>query len=261
VRPAAGLAAPLPRAALAVSATSHSSLLTSHFILVVGGNMRSPLLFWDVDTLNDFIWPDGKLYVAGSEEIVPVLGALTDLAHAHRIPILASADNHELSDPEISTSPDWKTTFPPHCMRGTRGQQKIAETTLRDPLVIDPEPRDKIRLAREIMSHQGDFLILKRSLDVFSNPNTMTLVETLDPDTIVLYGVATDFCVKWAVEGILRRLPGKRTYIVTDAIRSIYPEEGNRLLSAWHEAGAQTITSRQILREHVLDSYLPTSAV
>jgi len=223
--------------------------------------MRSPLLFWDVDTLNDFIWPDGKLYVAGSEEIVPVLGALTDLAHAHRIPILASADNHELSDPEISERPDWKTTFPPHCMRGTRGQQKIAETTLRDPLVIDPEPRDKIRLAREIMSHQGDFLILKRSLDVFSNPNTMTLVETLDPEAIVLYGVATDFCVKWAVEGILRRLPGKRTYIVTDAIRSIYPEEGNRLLSAWHEAGAQTITSRQILREHVLDSYLPTSAV
>jgi nicotinamidase/pyrazinamidase len=223
--------------------------------------MATPLLFWDVDTLNDFIWPEGKLYVPGSEEIVPVLGALTDFAHDHRIPILASADNHELSDPEISDSPDWKTTFPPHCMRGTRGQQKIAKTTLRDPLVLDREPREKHHLVREVRDHQGDFLILKGALDVFSNPNTVTLVQTLDPDAIVLYGVATDFCVKWAVEGLLGRLPGKRIYLATDAIRPIYPEDGQRLLAAWHDAGVQLITSRQVLREHVLDAYLPTSAV
>ncbi len=221
----------------------------------------TPLLFWDVDTLNDFIWPDGKLYVPGSEEIVPVLGALTDYAHDHRIPIVASADNHELSDPEISDTPDWKTTFPPHCMRGTQGQQKIAETTLRDPLVLDREPREKHRLVREVRAHQGDFLILKGVLDVFSNPNTATLVETLDPQAIVLYGVATDYCVKCAVEGLLRRLSGKRIYVVTDAIRSIYPEEGQRLLGAWHDAGARMITSGQILKEHILDSYLPTGAV
>jgi nicotinamidase/pyrazinamidase len=223
--------------------------------------MRSPLLFWDVDTLNDFIWPDGKLYAPGSEEIVPVLGALTDFAHDHRIPIVASADNHELSDPEISDSPDWKTTFPPHCMRGTRGQEKIAETTLREPLVIDREQREKHRFIREILTHQGDFLILKGALDVFSNPNTVTLVETLDPKAVVLYGVYTDFCVKHAVEGLLRRLPGRRVYLVTDAIRSIHPEEGQRLVTAWDEAGAHMITSGQILNEHMLDSYLPTSAV
>jgi nicotinamidase/pyrazinamidase len=223
--------------------------------------MTTPLLFWDVDTLNDFIWPKGKLYVPASEEIVPILAALTDFAHDRRIPILASADNHELSDPEISDSPDWKTTFPPHCMRGTRGQQKIAETTLRDPLVIDPELREENRLAREILTHQGDFLVRKRALDIFSNPNTVTLVQTLDPDTIVLYGVATDFCVKYAIEGLLGRLPGNRIYLVSDAIRSIYPEEGQRLLAAWHEAGVETITSRQILKEHLLDAYLPTRAV
>jgi nicotinamidase/pyrazinamidase len=221
----------------------------------------SQLLFWDVDTLNDFIWPDGKLYVPGSEEIVPALGALTDFAHDHRIPILASADNHELSDPEISDNPDWKTTFPPHCMRGTRGQQKIEETTLRNPLVIDSEPREKNRLAREILAHKGDFLVLKHALDVFSNPNTATLVETLDPETVVLYGVATDFCVKCAIEGLLQRRPGTRFYLVTDAIRSIHPEEGRRLVAAWDEGGAHLITSPQILSDHLLDSYLPTSAV
>ena len=63
----------------------------------------------------------------GSEEIIPAVRDLTDFAHANRIPIVASADNHQLSDAEISDSPDWKATFPPHCMRGTPGQLKIAE--------------------------------------------------------------------------------------------------------------------------------------
>jgi nicotinamidase/pyrazinamidase len=236
--------------------TSHCSPLTA-----VLGRRMSQLLFWDVDTLNDFIWPDGKLYVPGSEQIVTVLEALTDFAHDHQIPILASADNHELSDPEISEHPDWKTTFPPHCMRGTRGQQKIAETTLRSPMVLDREPHDRERLVREVQSHHGDFLILKGALDVFSNPNTETVVETLDPRVIVLYGVATDFCVKCAVEGLLRRFAGRRIHVVTDGIRSIYPDEGERLLAAWHDAGALMISSRQILNEHLLDAYLPTGAV
>ncbi|HVD32752.1 MAG TPA: cysteine hydrolase family protein, partial [Gemmatimonadales bacterium] len=100
------------------------------------------LIFWDVDTLYDFMRSDGKLYVPGSEEIIPAVKKLTDFAHAHRIPIIASADNHEMSDAEISTSPDWKTTFPPHCMRGTPGQRKIAETELKNPLVIEPLLQD-----------------------------------------------------------------------------------------------------------------------
>ena len=97
------------------------------------------LLFWDVDTLYDFMHVAGRLYVPGSEEIIPTLEALTAFAHARRIPIVASADNHEETDAEISDTPDWSTTFPPHCMRGTPGQLKIAETALTDPLVIAPE--------------------------------------------------------------------------------------------------------------------------
>src|SRR5687767_2880947 len=111
------------------------------------------LIFWDVDTLYDFMRSDGKLYVPGSEDIIPAVKALTDFAHANRIPIVASADNHELSDPEISASPDWTTTFPPHCMRGTPGQLKIAETQLRDPLVIEPELQDPGALAQQVLAH------------------------------------------------------------------------------------------------------------
>jgi nicotinamidase/pyrazinamidase len=219
------------------------------------------LIFWDVDTLYDFMRADGKLYVPGSEEIIPVLQALTDFAHDHRIPIVASADNHELSDPEISDTPDWKTTFPPHCMRGTPGQLKIAETALRNPLVIEPEFQDPGALAHRILGHRGDFLLHKRNLDVFTNANIQTLLRTLEPEAVVLYGVATDFCNKYTIEGLLRHLPRTEIYLVTDAIRAIYPEEGERLVTQWETRGVRLVGSAHILHEGLLEPYLPAGAV
>ncbi|HEV7366744.1 MAG TPA: isochorismatase family protein [Gemmatimonadales bacterium] len=210
------------------------------------------LIFWDVDTAYDFMRADGKLYVPGSEEIIPAIRDLTDFAHANRIPIIASADNHELSDPEISDSPDWKVTFPPHCMRGTPGQRKIAEAQLRDPLVIEPEPEESGALPRQVLTHRGDILLHKRALDVFTNRNLPALLDVLKPEAVVIYGVATDFCDRYTVEGLLRHLPGATLYLVTDAIRAIYPDEGERLMADWRNRGVRLVTTRQIVQEDLL---------
>ena len=219
------------------------------------------LIFWDVDTLYDFMRSDGKLYVGGSEEIIPAVEALTNFAHANGIPIVASADNHELTDAEISDTPDWTVTFPPHCMRGTPGQLKIEETRLENPLVIQPEPQDPAALARQILAHRGDFLLHKRAVDVFTNANVPTLLRTLQPEAIVLYGVATDFCNRYAVEGLLRELPGVDMYLVTDAVRAIVPEEGDRLLSTWRQRGVRMPPVSQIVQENALEAHLPVPPV
>ncbi len=217
------------------------------------------LIFWDVDTLYDFMRSDGKLYVPGSEEIIPALEALTDFAHAHRVPVVASADNHEMSDAEISDAPDWSTTFPPHCMRGTPGQLKIAETALKDPLVIEPELEDPGALSHRILGHRGDFLLHKRTVDVFTNANVQTLLRTLEPEAIVIYGVATDFCDRYTVEGLLRHSPRSELFLVTDAIRAIYPEKAAPLLESWRERGVQEVTSAGILSGRALERYLAIS--
>jgi nicotinamidase/pyrazinamidase len=214
------------------------------------------LIFWDVDTLYDFMKSDGKLYVGGSEEIIPAVKALTDFAHANRIPIVASADKHELSDLEISDTPDWKSTFPPHCMRGTPGQLKIEETQLQNPLVIEPELQDPGALAQQVRAHRGDFLLNKRALDVFTNANVPALLRALEPQAVVLYGVATDFCNRYTVEGVLRALPQVELYLVRDAIRAIVPEEGERLIAGWNERGVHLVTVRQIVKEGVIDRHL-----
>src|SRR5438132_6347641 len=101
-----------------------------------------PVIFWDVDTQVDFMHADGKLYVPGAESIILNLKRLTDYAHQHGIRIVASADDHVAGHRELSDHPDFRETFPLHCMRGTPGQAKIAETALREPLVVEPEPQD-----------------------------------------------------------------------------------------------------------------------
>ena len=208
--------------------------------------MATPLIFWDVDTQHDFMRADGKLYVPGSEEIIGVVGELTDYAHGHGIPIVASADDHEPGHRELSDAPDFRVTFPPHCMRGTPGQAKIPESTLRNPLVIEPKPAPESLRAR-IREHDGDFLLLKHWFDVFTNENVDLLLEVLAPERIVLYGVALDVCDRYALDGLLRRLPAGALSLVADATRAIDAAAGRALVEGWRDAGVQVVAAADIL--------------
>jgi nicotinamidase-related amidase len=77
----------------------------------------------------------------------------------------------------------------------------------------------------------------------------------------VIYGVATDFCDRYTVEGLLRALPKAVLYLVTDAIRAIYPEEGERLIASWRDRGVRMVTVGQIVQENVLESHLSSRPV
>lgn len=213
------------------------------------------LIFWDVDTQHDFMRADGLLYVAGSEEIAPVLHALTDYAHANSIRIIASADDHVPGHRELSDTPDFLTTFPPHCMRGTPGQRKVPETTLQNPLVLEPEPMDPADVRRRVATHRGDILFHKHWFDVFTNANVGAVLEELDPDAIVLYGVALDVCDRYAIEGLLERRPDTELCLVTDAVRAINAETGERLLAEWREQGVRMVTSAEVMRGGVHETH------
>jgi nicotinamidase/pyrazinamidase len=213
------------------------------------------LLFWDVDTQHDFMRPDGLLYVPGSEEIGPALSVLTHYAHEHGIRILASADDHVHGHRELSDTPDFVTTFPPHCMRGTPGQRKVRETQLRNPLVFEPEPMDPAKVRRHVAAHEGDLLFHKHWFDVFTNANVEAALDELAPDVIVLYGVALDVCDRYAVEGLLERRPGTRLILVTDAVRAIHAETGERLLAEWRARGVELLTTEDIVRRGALGAF------
>ena len=188
-------------------------------------------ILWDVDTQFDFMLPGGKLYVPGAEETVPALKRLVDAARAAGIVHVASADDHELTDAEISAEPDFVTTYPPHCLRGTRGARKIPETDQEDPvpLALEPVP-DRYLEGRE-------FLLLKKNFDVFTNPHTERLLERLDPEQIVVFGVATDVCDDAAIRGFLAR--GLKVRFVEDAARGLDDDRVAISTAFWREQGVE----------------------
>jgi len=186
--------------------------------------LDGPLVFLDVDTQRDFLQPDGALFIKGSEAIRPNLASLTRFALDRRIPILATACAHLEGDPEFAV-------FPPHCLLGTPGQGRVAETAHPDSLIFqdgDPIPDP---LPPHLTIH-------KQKYDVFSNPDAARIIEaySVDHPTFVVYGVATDYCVRCAVEGLLDR--GKKVALVVDAIRGVDPSTEADLLTGFARRGA-----------------------
>ncbi|MFL5953035.1 MAG: cysteine hydrolase family protein [Gaiellaceae bacterium] len=198
-------------------------------------------VLWDVDTQVDFVHTDGKLAVPGAMDAVAAMAQLVRAARAAGIPHVASADDHELTDAEISDEPDYTTTYPPHCLRGTRGAEKIAETEQADPvpLALTEVPEKWLR-GRE-------FLLLKKSFDVFTNPNAARLLERLDPDDVVLFGVATDVCNDAAIRGLLAR--GRKVTFVEDASRGLDESRTARCLAAWRAEGVRFATTGEVAGE------------
>ncbi len=201
-------------------------------------------ILWDVDTQVDFMLPDGKLYVPGAEETIPAMRRLVDAARAAGIVHVASADDHELTDPEISDTPDFRNTYPPHCLRGTRGAEKIIETKQRDPLPLSLVPFPP-GLVPGLIEGRREILLLKKNFDVFTNPNTDPLLDALDPGEIVVFGVATDVCDDAAIRGFLRR--GRRVVFVEDAARGLDEQRTAACTTSWREGGVEFSTVEGVI--------------
>jgi nicotinamidase/pyrazinamidase len=199
-------------------------------------------ILWDVDTQVDFIEPGGKLYFAGAEEAKPAMALLVEAARTAGVVHVASADQHELSDPEISQAPDFDRTWPPHCLLGTPGAEKVAETKQVDPLPLPlvPVPAP---LLRPLLEARREVLVPKKHYDPFTNPNAEVLLDFLDPDEILLFGVATDVCDDAAVRALLAR--GRRVTFVEDASRGVDESRSVACVAAWRERGVRTTTAEE----------------
>jgi nicotinamidase/pyrazinamidase len=201
-------------------------------------------ILWDVDTQVDFVEPGGKLYVDGAEQVKPAMRRLVEAVREAGLVHVASADDHELSDPEISERPDYESTWPPHCLRGTRGAEKILETKQRDPLPLSLTPYPAGRLA-QLVHGRRELLLLKKSFDVFTNPNAGPLLDLLDPDEVVVFGVATDVCDEAAIRGLLLR--GRSVCFVEDAARGLDDARTAACTASWREAGVRFGTTKEVV--------------
>jgi len=196
--------------------------------------LAGPKVFVDIDTQRDFLNPAGPLFVKGSKVILPRLARLTSFALSMGIPILATACAHLPGDAEFEN-------FAPHCLVGTKGQSRIAETAVQETRKFEPGSPCEGPLPPHLT-------LEKQNIDVFMHPEADRLIEWYNQDrpTFVIYGVATDFCVKHAVRGFQKR--GCRTALVVDAIRAIHQENETELLTEL-ASGGSLLTLTEIVCE------------
>lgn len=192
--------------------------------------MAETLVFLDVDTQVDFMYPSGALYVPGAETIIPNLQRLMTYAREHGIPVLSSADAHQPDDPSFAQ-------WPPHCVVGTPGQRRIPETEFSKQVVISNQP-GAFSPPRE-WSGQFVIEIEKTDYSVAGNPNFDAIIAALGPCHFVVFGVATEYCVRDSVLAL--RALSLPVDLVTDAIKPITEDGGRQALDEMVGAGVRLV--------------------
>jgi nicotinamidase/pyrazinamidase len=196
------------------------------------------VIFWEVDAQADFMLPGGKLYVPGAEKIIPNIQRLVNAATDAGVFLVSSGDAHPEGDPEFET-------FPPHCLRGTPGARIIPEGLAKNSRTI---PNDPSRKLPEDILDSPQVVIEKQTLDVFDNPRTSELVDRLGADAeYVVFGVVTEYCVRWAAKGLLER--GRKVSVVKDAIETLDAAAGKKTIEELQALGARMITTDEALTE------------
>ena len=220
------------------------------------------MVAWDVDTQRDFMEGievngyAGKLALPNAMEIENNLSILTKYLREKNIAILGSVDWHNKDAKEFAENPDFMRTFPQHCVKNTYGAQNIDATKKLNPMYIDWDRIEGLNgLIEKVRKHDGETIFRKDDFDVFrvdrdgiGNPYARAVVKELGIKKAFVYGVATDVCVDYAVEG-LRRL-GVEVYAIKDCMRGINEENIKAKINNWQ----QGINPAKIVRlEEILE--------
>jgi nicotinamidase/pyrazinamidase len=195
-------------------------------------------IFWEVDVQADFMLPGGNLYVPGAEKLLPNIRKLTGAARRGEVFLVSTGDFHPANDPEFKQ-------FPPHCLKGTAGADLVPEA-LTDNFVR-VENTVNAHLPADLFQYR-QIILEKQTLDIFGTRHVNDLIERLGQKSeFVVFGVVTEYCVSYAVKGLLERK--RRVAVVRDAIETLAPETGNKTLAELQSLGATLVTTKEILQK------------
>lgn len=214
--------------------------------------MKSKAIFVEVDVQNDFI--NGSLAVSQ----VYNEGRLENMLElSQRAPTLVgSVDSHDHMAWEFSTNehkgPNGeKPNFPPHCVVGTQGWLRPHGWTRSDAVYIPNAALLTSDMDRWLdrLDEGNTFFFMKEVYSLFANPNAVLFLDLIsrraDTDTLIIYGIATDYCVDAAA--CRAREEGYDVHVVVDAIAAVDPAAEEKFRSKWLELGIKLISTKDVL--------------
>jgi ureidoacrylate peracid hydrolase len=126
-----------------------------------------------VDMVNEFCKPGGAMVLPGYEVLVPPQRKVIDAGRQAGCPVVFVVDTHRRNVREEREF--LKRT--PHCIEGTWGAQVIDD--------LDPRP--------------DDIFVVKRRYSAFFNTDLDLTLRDLQVDTVIVFGVVTNICVRSTV--------------------------------------------------------------
>ncbi len=202
----------------------------------------------DVDTQVDFCEPHGALFVADAPKVMDHARSLVRWALQHGHHIVGSVDSHAFDAWEFNTNltNGAPGPFPPHCVKGTAGWLKVAGTMAGKAYFVP----NALHTLKAPAGWQALYFE-KEVYSLFANPMAQPFLLDLAAQgprpTFTVFGVATDYCVKAACEGLLKLGVGD-VELVTDAVAAVVPADGEKTIAALRDAGVRLTTTADVTR-------------
>lgn len=154
-----------------------------------------------VDTQADFMLPDGALPVPGADAIVtPLTEWLARRTPADTAAIVFTFDTHFADTYPGSAEAE---LFPIHCVKGTAGWRNLL-----DPQSVPPAITCRT-LEKGVFDMWAEDGLVLRDAHGKSPPVPRDLffdeLRRQGVERAVVVGVAADYCVRWAIDGLVRR--------------------------------------------------------
>ncbi|MBB4840420.1 nicotinamidase/pyrazinamidase [Sphingomonas kyeonggiensis] len=179
-----------------------------------------------VDMQRDFVAADGALPVPGAEEIVaPMQDWLAGLHPGDTAGVLFTFDTHV---PEVYAVSEEAKQFPPHCVKGTPGWELVV-----DPGAVDPAI-PVLRLEKGVFDMWAEpGLAVERigTGTIADRDGFFAGLIGAGIEDVTVVGVAADYCVRWAVEGLIAR--GFRVTVPAGLTRGIARPIGQVAAEEW----------------------------
>ncbi|AOR79144.1 hypothetical protein LH128_09101 [Sphingomonas sp. LH128] len=152
-----------------------------------------------VDMQHDFVRSSGALPVPDAEAIVaPMQDWLASLDPREVAGVLMTFDTHVVAEYVGSAEAE---QFPIHCQKGTAGWVSVLDVAAIDSAI----PLYTLEKGVFDMWQQADLRIRSGQGEEFERDAFFRDLAGRGIDCVTVVGVAADFCVRWAVEGLLTR--------------------------------------------------------
>jgi nicotinamidase/pyrazinamidase len=184
-----------------------------------------------VDVQNDFADPEGSLSVPGAESVVAKVNHEIASATEHGALIVATQDWHPAQTAHFAA---FGGPWPIHCVGGTWGADL-------HPALAFPESGPRVRKGANGEDGYSGFTMRHPATGEAMPTELESLLRTAGVESVVVVGLATDYCVKATALDAVRL--GFRTAVLPDAIAAVdlAPGDGRRALDELAAAGVEIV--------------------